>query len=169
MSETIAPIWPWAEANQGFLSLAALCFALLIALIEFIRAERATGLNTRQEIDAACEVLENARTDIRLAKAVCLETKNVSQSRVMVADTLFRASKRLDVLGSRTNVALLASYIEEAKTAFGSMRVVPDSVDEAVASIDEIDVLLDQVRQRFELIQRRQRARRPTPSRANRT
>ena len=34
------PIWPWVEANQGLFSLLAIALALVIALIEFLRAER---------------------------------------------------------------------------------------------------------------------------------
>lgn len=34
-------IWPWAEANQGLLSILALVAALAVALVEFLRAEQA--------------------------------------------------------------------------------------------------------------------------------
>lgn len=66
-SSSAAPLWPWVEANQGLLSLAAIALALAIALVEFFRAERAS-LRLRagfiSSISALLQMAEQSTSDL---------------------------------------------------------------------------------------------------------
>lgn len=53
-------MWPWAEDNQGLLSLGALAAALLLALLEHLRANRADRRRHTEFIDMVLELLDAA-------------------------------------------------------------------------------------------------------------
>ena len=57
-------IWPWAEANQGLLSLLALAAALAIALFEYFRAERAEHRRQRDYVSLVTDLLDGLGTSL---------------------------------------------------------------------------------------------------------
>ena len=61
MTEVAVIVWPWAEANQGFLSILALAAALSVALFEYFRAERAEQKRERDYVRLVTDLLDGLR------------------------------------------------------------------------------------------------------------
>lgn len=107
---TYVPLAPWLEANQGLLSTLALVAALTVAVIEFLRAERAERRAAGREIDATLRVLSDCVAQI----APFTKPQDVTGMYVtLVIEIVKRTRRLLESVGSRTSVALLAVSIQE--------------------------------------------------------
>ncbi len=120
--------WPWAEANQGLLSVAALIIALVLFLLEQRRANMAEGRAKGAAMRAELKELE----DRRIAKAEARAAAN-GEKRRRVSEYVATTS---DILEGFVQAGREAA--EDSRRTSVGFNVVADEIVGALHSLEGI-------------------------------
>lgn len=138
-AESIQPMFPWFEANQGFLSFAALIAAFAIAIFELRRAERVTTDAKDDDVHAAVAIIDGVFNVARGVRANFVDEKFVPGLARSLTRDMQQAARQLDIVALKCSNVDLVSLVTTAAGYFRKCRSNATTFEQLEADIRKFE------------------------------